>query len=1356
MNKKLKLLTVATSALFAFSGNAWGVDVKKGSAMVIGQVNALYDADITTAAGEIDTSLDVSSVSGKNFDAVMHAAVGYSIAKGGVDAPAGLVTLTLDGTLTDDATYNAGKLGAIKIKSLVINTKGVGYNMFNLADFALDPRAGSALLKNATAPILDVSAGDKNIGFVTANGSSTIDGRWFTWGAADKKTNLKISMGVDSAFSNNFDFANVNELLVKGGFALSLNNKEVDKLPAAIRFVDGASVLKDFKDATVLPAVYYSPVATVKGGAAGVIESGTSALTINQLGAASYAIAEVKASTVAAKKLTIGVAATDAVTDSEKAQFVNKLTYGVNTDNTIVFAGSSLSGVGADPFKALPTVIDFGAWTKSVFDIQSATPTLNISVTSTSTLLDVPTFKIKNGATFVHDTAGVLAGIDFKDSIISVAAGTVTVPSGSSKHVVSPDATVAGTVDKPKELTYVVAADKDKKAEFATAADAVKFKFTGEYQKMTVNAVDKTNAVTVTFVGDKKGQEFIVADGATLRLKPTFFAKGENTVSVGKGSTLTAAAAQTFSIFNVVNATMYGTFATNVVGGTATDTDFADAYKAIKDAKVTLSLAEGAVLDAFVGDVNNVVLAGNFTMKGGVDLAHASVLLSEKVIDLGAKTLTLNGYNLLDSGVGVTGSGASIVGGEGDAANTLQMRVALGASGAALAKVATGFKSTGDVYVTEFSSDRKGQALTFSGRGLDTDTAANAKQVVVANITKNTTHNYDSVQIGGAGTITFTGDIAGVKDVTITSDATKSVTMKTKTIEADSLKFNSAGTGVTTFEDDVAINADVKAGTAPVIDFKKSGTLNKNFSDINAVVTAKSMIVNTATVTMKNLTVPTMEFKSASTVDAIVSGLKDLTIGNNIVTFVKDIEVETLNFIFGNGVSSGKLVGKAKVTIGKIGTYAVDETAILEAGKTYKIASAGSAMVYTDSTDNKISNAYFSGTVATSDKDALLTINSANKIGDVLSSNIKTASADEKALWSANLNAISAAAKTDDTFLALQNLSINAGLKDGKQEDVVAAQPDTIIFSAQALNIAGNIVDSRLGDFSAPTVVSSGSPADAEGMGIWVEGVYGSGEQKKDVAGTEATSFKNSMYAAVGGMDYKISDNSLFGVSVGYGSGELKFEDTKVEAKVCGIVALAYAAQNFGDAFFSEKVGFARFDAERTFKREVDAKATSNPIQYFAGVNGGYNIKAGDFVNVAPMFKLRFENVLSFDEKESGATKTLVGIKNEDKKSLIGSAGARIAFNLQASEEMSISPDLHGFVNYDLLASGEKNGKFKVTTSSSSVDMQYANAEAFSADAGVGLTVKSLAGFEIGAKVDAQFRTKYLGYMGSLKVKLVF
>ena len=1366
INKKLKIL-VATSALFAMNigHSAWATDVLTGSDMTLKQTNALIDhATATTAAGAIAVGLDITDLSGKTLNTV---AAPFAVTYGtvGATASAGEVTLTLKGTLAKDATFDGNKLGGVKIKSIAMNTSGDGYTIFKLSDFAAHVGAGNALLNTigSGTSIIDAQAGSQKVGFELVLTSNQIKKGWINYGTdAAKMTDLRLhatDANGGSFEGADYDFTHVNDINISSTVAgtFALNNK-AGTAPTSLTFSGTTldNTVSTFAADTVLKYVKYVPgdKSVTKGGAAGKIQANEN-IQVNNLGEASYAVAEV--SVDANKKLTIGDAGTTAAPVKPTWQFVNKVLFNGNAA-TVVFNGNKLCAVGAAaPFKSTQSEIDFGGHQNGVFEVAGETVELMATASNVnSTATQESKIKISKGEkTITGDNAFVFGGIT------EIATGGSVVIANKATATSS-----LGTVTfaaKESEISVSVTASDDKHPAMLLATT---FKFTDEKQtanfKVTEDSKIALNTLIqhpVKFIAAKEGQSFVLKSGSYTRIDPDWALTGSKTLAhsivVEKDATLVGY----FNDFDVNGANA----AFGITAAKTTDAAVAAfiADKTImKDLGHVLVVKDGGALKFNSRDTAGTntdfapAVFGKVTFEGKATISDTGNTANISANSFAADNacLQLDGSIALGSKDGAL-KVKSVAGIDGkDQANTL------GVVGASFTAdwVKTSFASTYDVTVGYFAADNDGQKLSFGGKGTDSGTTdADKAQVVKATIKKGD-KAYAEVLIGAFAAIKYTGDIWGVKRLVIAADKDKTATIDSSVIEADDLVFGSVGAtnrGKVQFVSaNVDLKSDVKKGAHPVDLEFKGVTLSKKFDNNAAKVKADSVTVNTADVTMESLSAKSMLFKQTSkiTTGSAVSDLVNLTLeGAANATYDKAVSLSG-NLVLDLGTDGDRLVSSSKITLNGLEINGVKDFRSFSNDATIVLAKGGAAAAY--SGPALIKKTYYDLAISTEGNNIVAKIINRKDLGDVVTKeSAASVTAQDLKVVSANMKAITVAASksgTNNEFSKFQDFLIGTDATKAR-----FTLPETIQAAREVVSMVDMLATNRIDSFSTPGM-TSGSPADAEGMAMWVEGVYGSGEQKAEVNSKEVTSYKDTKWGVSFGADYKISDNSIFGLSLGYGCGDVTHEESKDVEKISAVLVSGYAVQNYGDAFFNERIGAAKLDGERSFKRGVDMKSTSSPVQYFASFASGYNIKVTELANVAPIFKLRFENVLAYDEAETGGAQNF-NINNPAKTSLVGSLGGRVAFNLVAGEEMSISPDIHGFLNYDLLAS-EEVGTFKVSSANVATEMQYNNIPAFSADAGVGLTIKSSNGFEAGVKLDGQFRDKYVGLLGALKVKVQF
>ncbi len=273
-------------------------------------------------------------------------------------------------------------------------------------------------------------------------------------------------------------------------------------------------------------------------------------------------------------------------------------------------------------------------------------------------------------------------------------------------------------------------------------------------------------------------------------------------------------------------------------------------------------------------------------------------------------------------------------------------------------------------------------------------------------------------------------------------------------------------------------------------------------------------------------------------------------------------------------------------------------------------------------------------------------------------------------------------------------------------DDFTAARTQTLMFSntfhanvmdrlvalrggARGLSLAGlNIMlDGRLVPLAqiqemVKDLLGGGASSDADEagglfddkLGLWIRGNYSMGEKDQSAA---SPSFEADQWALTGGIDYRLSERSVVGVSLAYGqagidfdpSGEGSLDTTSWAASLYGSV---YAAKNFYlDAIAN--VASSDYDAARNITYvdgtgliTADARGTTDGLTLSGGVSGGYDFLLGRFT-ISPTLGLFYIDATIDGFTERGAAGLNLIYDEQNFSSLTGNLGLRTTYALNTS-----------------------------------------------------------------------------------------
>ena len=1385
-NKNIKRLLTTTSALVALSLSANVFAVYLGGPT--NDVDLTKDYHVThtsnTKDGEVTLTVDAKETP---------SAWGYISKSTGV-APVTPATtpaaVPFEGKITLEVNSEIDKKGLKfhvdylkNVAAVTLKTSGEGYVEFDANNkFETSVSGTNEILGNFTSQVIDASAGNQRIHVGLNATHSTFNSNWVKYG---ENTKLKIKSTENVSISNgDSEFKKDNKLLSEIRLHLtdthSLNFDDAEYLKSVV-FVNNAQdvTIKGFKDDAVIDSVSFdyegttatAPASGNFGKIDAVNKSGTAIdLTVKKLGKKDFAVSE--AIVRGEKTLTLG--------EKDGEAYLNKVTLSYNKSK-VGFDGQSLSAVGADA-KVTATDIDFKSKQNGMFTVTAKNPELNIKATNAGANQEAK-FVVTNGATLVGDE-----NLNFGNGIVEITEGDLLIKNSSATMSIG---TVKRSTSDKAATSAGVIVELQSNSDNAILA-AANFQFAQKGEKMHLGLYDKKflsaavggagNIHNVKF-STHEDQVFEVRNGY-VKIKPTFAtidSKFKGELVATKGSTLVGGGATYGTGIHNFNAISAGVDGANLKYSEfkkdATKTTFfnklQNSIKIEDGGALMLESHDAAAANNVPVIVGTVKMAGKAILKSDKNSANSSMILYANNFDIAANTeLKIHGNHKLAGYDAKEMKFKSITAFEEDSKeDKIEFYSPVNVAGNVETSVVTNQNFT----ATKFASAKNDQTLKFSHNG-NVGTVVKIKGDIGGGASR-----YKSVDMTATDDMIYEGKIDATTFTANASDK-KSLRLEVEEISADNIYLSSADEGKIVFTKDLDLDSEVYGTAAAAnnnsnvnIEFQKV-TLKKKFANKLAKVTAKELVLDTAEVTMESIASDKLKLdKNAKmTFSDTVENVKLLELGSSTATINESVmlsEGKVLKLDV-NEYTSGKLVVTDDAKYIDLNKAKFDITSkdsdLWKENQKFEFSTAAASITLGNNEFTKSSPFYeLKAELDDTKKKAFFKVVSLKDTGDVLRGMSKLSGV---GVTADNLSIIADSIKKDNfqraVFRDLMNATRNAFSEENADFDRISAgAPGSNNINALKLLTAGinSTLYNRLSSAS-PVAVAAGSPANAEGLSMWGEGMMSSGTQKVSSANAEdADSFTDSSRSLMFGVDYRVSDNSLVGLLIGYSDAEVKYaghRDKNVD-NLSAFAVAAYGSQSFGDFFLSEKLGFSTIEASRSFARvgqEDNAKADSKPFQYFAGMTVGYDVKVSDFITIAPMAKLNFENVLLYNEVESGSKVGNFKIENKDQKSLFGSLGGALKASLDMSEDMVVMPDLHAFINYDLMAK-EDSRTIKIssaTTSESAIELKASNANPLSWEAGAGLTVKSACGFEFSGRLDGQFKNKYMGVLGSVKVRLEF
>jgi outer membrane autotransporter protein len=186
--------------------------------------------------------------------------------------------------------------------------------------------------------------------------------------------------------------------------------------------------------------------------------------------------------------------------------------------------------------------------------------------------------------------------------------------------------------------------------------------------------------------------------------------------------------------------------------------------------------------------------------------------------------------------------------------------------------------------------------------------------------------------------------------------------------------------------------------------------------------------------------------------------------------------------------------------------------------------------------------------------------------------------------------------------------------------------------------------------------------------GLWVRGNVSFGE-KDASAGSPA--FDADQWAFVGGIDYRVSDKSVLGAALSYGSSEVEFAADdgalNTDSFALSLYGSAYAAKNF---YFDGIVNLSNssYDAERNIVYvdgsglvTADAAGDTDGMTLSGGLSAGYDFLIGG-LTISPNLGFFYIDTTIDGFTENGAGGLNLIYDEQKFKSFTGNAGLRLTY----------------------------------------------------------------------------------------------
>lgn len=351
------------------------------------------------------------------------------------------------------------------------------------------------------------------------------------------------------------------------------------------------------------------------------------------------------------------------------------------------------------------------------------------------------------------------------------------------------------------------------------------------------------------------------------------------------------------------------------------------------------------------------------------------------------------------------------------------------------------------------------------------------------------------------------------------------------------------------------------------------------------------------------------------------------------------------------------------------------------------------------------------------------------------------------------------------------NILLAAGPK-GLEDAIKRLTPtETPILADLTRDISSNIVANRIGgrpqvlDHKAELASTGNSGLSAgdytTAYGIWTNPSMLKVKQKTSKG---AAGYTASVGGASLGFDTKANEDMVIGLALSYLNTNVKHKDFKSgdKTKVDSLMLSIYGLQQITDNWYTHGIVTVGANKVKTKEaRRTGATATATELatgnyraMSFSGeLMLGYNsyMKQASFT---PMAGVRVTKVNSAGYTETGTTNQNLIISRKELNRVELVAGARLYGSDYVMNGLTVLPEIHGFVNHDLIGKKQKS------------DVRLASVEDYLRTKGgkpaktlfnAGLSLNtSYNKMEYGLGYDAHMAKKYVAHQANLRVRVNF
>ncbi|MGC0371594.1 MAG: hypothetical protein DGJ47_000285 [Rickettsiaceae bacterium] len=335
---------------------------------------------------------------------------------------------------------------------------------------------------------------------------------------------------------------------------------------------------------------------------------------------------------------------------------------------------------------------------------------------------------------------------------------------------------------------------------------------------------------------------------------------------------------------------------------------------------------------------------------------------------------------------------------------------------------------------------------------------------------------------------------------------------------------------------------------------------------------------------------------------------------------------------------------------------------------------------------------------------------------------------------------------TDDAFEAIERLT---------PADVSEVLVDTVMAVSSGMSTRLNTLA------GGHSFVAAG---DDERYGAWATPFIGTATQKEDGA---MVGYKADTYGASFGFDSKVNQDTVIGAAITAAHSEIDHENSKSgdESKIDLLAFSLYGKHQLNDRWSAQSVATFATNSVRTTEKRLTG--VTGGVNQFDTIKSDYNAMSfsaesmmscnhmTDAGMLTPIMGLRYSRLNTSGYQQSGSTNNgnlYVVTKPINKLDVV--LGARLTGENYYLSSMMISPEIHAFVNHDVI---NKDGSTSLGIDGATQPLISKAGELSKTTYNVGFSLTSeYSMMEYGLGYDAHFAKKRIGHQGTIKVRVNF